>query len=120
MEVYISVYTLLTSLNYLGCQREGALSEVYEEVERSVSSNILCTARHMSCEGCQLVVDCGTLAAGQRCVLTFEPLGRIAGTVRWVVGDRAGFAFDEVMDRERQNVMKAACNGPDRIELTFV
>jgi len=94
--------------------------EVEETVERKVSSHIPCMARHTSPEGCQLVVEPGTLSAGQRCALAFEALGRIAGTVRWVVDDRAGFAFDERIDRERQHAIRAFCAGAQRLELTIL
>lgn len=94
--------------------------EVVEPVERKVYSNIVCRARHTSSEGCQLVVEPGTLSAGQRCALVLEALDRVSGTVRWVVDNRAGFAFDERMDRERQKAIAARCAGAQGIELTIL
>lgn len=58
---------------------------------------IVGTARHVSTEGCQFAIRGGRPAVGDR--LGFGWRGDpIAGTVRWVLEDRIGFAFARRLD----------------------
>ncbi len=50
--------------------------------------------RHVSAEGCQFVIA-GKVPAVGRCLrVDLAPDLAIHGTIRWVLGDRIGFAFD--------------------------
>ena len=65
-------------------------------------------ARHVCAEGCQLVTGTEQLSKGDRFAFLLNASDRVTGTVRWVVRDRAGFAFDapiadEVMAALKQN-----------------
>jgi hypothetical protein len=51
-------------------------------------------ARHVSTEGCQLVISGKPPGAGRRLSFTIEPARTIAGTIQWVLGNRVGFVFD--------------------------
>ncbi|GGC14271.1 hypothetical protein GCM10011494_36370 [Novosphingobium endophyticum] len=74
-------------------------------------------ARHVSAEGCQFVVEREMPAKGER--FAFHVDGRVAvtGTVRWVVSDRIGFAFDRLIDREMQTALLARSQGFRGIEI---
>lgn len=61
--------------------------------------------RHVCAEGCQLVVRHADVRAGQRLRFRLEGARAVAGTVRWVVGDRAGFAFDRPLSRDDASVL---------------
>lgn len=51
--------------------------------------------RHVSADGCQLVLlRQATIRAGERLRFGLAGAEPVVGTVRWVVADRAGFAFD--------------------------
>lgn len=69
-------------------------------------------ARHVSPEGCQLVVESSLLEKGLRLVMAQAGFARVTGTVRWVVGDRAGFAFDAPIAGEFMQAMKLGLQGP--------
>ena len=59
------------------------------------------TLRHVSSEGCQIRIADARPKVGQRLRLRLESMGQITGTVRWSVGDRAGFEFDEPISLRR-------------------
>lgn len=50
--------------------------------------------RHVSVDGCQLVLGGQGARPGQRFRLDLAGIAPISGTVRWAVADRVGFAFD--------------------------
>lgn len=56
--------------------------------------------RHVSADGCQLVLRGVGIRAGERLRFDLAGAGPVAGTVRWVVADRAGFAFDRPLSRD--------------------
>ncbi|MCB2051716.1 MAG: PilZ domain-containing protein [Novosphingobium sp.] len=60
--------------------------------------------KHCSSAGCQLVADDLTLESGQVLKVRIAGIVTLSGTVRWVLPDRAGFAFDEPLpvDKVRQ------------------
>jgi hypothetical protein len=55
-------------------------------------------ARHVSSEGCQFVMSGKAPGLGRRLRVAAGPQWAITGTVRWVVGERIGFAFDQRID----------------------
>ncbi|MFC0205480.1 PilZ domain-containing protein [Novosphingobium soli] len=63
-------------------------------------------ARHVSAEGCQFVVEQGNVAEGQSLGLAVDGHPPIRGTVRWVVSDRIGFAFDCPLPRDAQAALQ--------------
>lgn len=80
--------------------KEGGVS-----VRQSDPAYAFAIARHVSSEGCQFVVEQDNIAQGQRFSFAVEGHSRVRGTVRWVVGDRLGFAFDQPITREAQRAM---------------
>jgi len=56
-------------------------------------------AKHVSAEGCQFVFNEKRVAPGQRFRFKLEGFNPVIGTVRWVVTDRVGFAFDRPLSR---------------------
>lgn len=62
-------------------------------------------ARHVSADGCQLVVEQRPVAAGQSFSFALDGHPPVRGTVRWVVKDRVGFAFDRPISRGAQSAM---------------
>lgn len=74
-------------------------------------------ARHVSSEGCQFVIEQDNIAEGQRFSFDVEGHDPVRGTVRWVVGDRLGFAFDHPITREAQRAMQARSRIVQGVEL---
>lgn len=77
-----------------------------------VSPHAIALAKHVSPEGCQLVVERNLLEKGVRLVLSLAGCPRVTGTVRWVVEDRAGFAFDAPIAADLMGVMRLGAQGP--------
>ena len=86
-------------------------------IVRKPSSNASALARHISAEGCQFVTGWGEIAEGQRFSFALGGHPPVSGTVRWVVGDRAGFAFDQPISREAQATMRQLCRTVERLDL---
>lgn len=74
-------------------------------------------ARHICAEGCQLVTGNKPLSKGERFALVVNESDRVAGTVRWVVRDRAGFAFDAPIAGEILAALRARTQNYRGIEL---
>lgn len=51
-------------------------------------------ARHVSGEGCQFVLIDNAPGVGQRLTFALACAPAISGVIRWVLGNRVGFAFD--------------------------
>ncbi|MDE8650107.1 PilZ domain-containing protein [Novosphingobium album (ex Liu et al. 2023)] len=62
--------------------------------------------RHVSSEGCQLVSGDLRPGVGQRLRFKVDSVRPITGTVRWSVGDRAGFEFDEPISARALGVLQ--------------
>jgi len=62
-------------------------------------------AQHVSSDGCQFVVERENLSRGQRFSFALDGYPPVLGTVRWVVKDRVGFAFDRPISRDAQSAM---------------
>lgn len=73
--------------------------------------------RHVSPEGCQLMVESLDILPGTRLAIVPESPHRITGTVRWLVGGRAGFAFDEVIGGELRALLESAHPLPTPVSL---
>ncbi|HKT85407.1 MAG TPA: PilZ domain-containing protein [Novosphingobium sp.] len=74
-------------------------------------------ARHISAEGCQFVTGSGQLSRGERFAFVVNESDRVAGTVRWVVRDRAGFAFDAPIAGETLAALRARTQNYGSVEL---
>ncbi len=57
-------------------------------------------ARHVTHDGCQFVFREAVPGPAQRLTLVLEGNSPVSGVVRWIVTDRAGFAFDHGLDAE--------------------
>lgn len=66
-------------------------------------------AKHVYAEGCQFIVAPDSIAPGQRFRFNLDGLGPVVGSVRWVVDDRVGFAFDRPLCRKSQEVLTGYC-----------
>jgi len=77
-------------------------------------------ARHVSDEGCQLVVAGVEVGAGQRFTLEIAATERISGSVRWVVGARAGFAFDEPIGGDTLNAIRQGGPGLAALDIYLI
>ncbi|MYL99038.1 PilZ domain-containing protein [Novosphingobium sp. FGD1] len=74
-------------------------------------------ARHISAEGCQFVVEQVGVVQGQRFSFALDGHPAVRGTVRWVVKDRVGFAFDQPISRDAQAAMRERCHVVQGVEL---
>lgn len=86
-------------------------------VQRQHFTYASATARHISAEGCQFVVGPDRIAEGQRLRFALEGHPAVRGTVRWVVGDRIGFAFDRPISHDAQKLMQERCRVVEAVEL---
>ncbi|WP_067733345.1 PilZ domain-containing protein [Novosphingobium naphthalenivorans] len=66
-------------------------------------------AKHVFAEGCQFVVREESITPGQRFRFNLEGLEPVIGTVRWVVQDRIGFAFDRPLNHKSQDALARHC-----------
>ncbi|MEJ2409908.1 MAG: PilZ domain-containing protein [Novosphingobium sp.] len=80
-------------------------------------SSYTAVARHVFAEGCQLIVRRDRVAAGQRFRFNLEGSQPVIGTVRWVVEDRVGFAFDRPLSRQSQEALSSHCRAVHGLEL---
>ncbi|MCJ2185338.1 PilZ domain-containing protein [Novosphingobium beihaiensis] len=85
----------------------------------SVAHKRACTAlaKHVFAEGCQFVVKQDSIAPGQRFRFNLEGLQPVVGTVRWVVEDRVGFAFDRPLSRKNQDALTSHCRSVHGLDL---
>lgn len=74
-------------------------------------------ARHICAEGCQFVTGSEGLSKGERLAFVINESDRVAGTVRWVVRDRAGFAFDAPIASRTLAALRASTQNYESIEL---
>ncbi len=74
-------------------------------------------ARHVSGDGCQLVIESGMLEKGQDLAFALNGFGLVSGTVRWVVDDRAGFVFDEVIGDDKQQALARQGRARNGVEI---
>lgn len=72
---------------------------------RKLSAHASAVARHVTADGCQFVTERLGIAAGQCFSFTLDDHPPVRGTVRWVVNDRIGFAFDRPISRDAQAAM---------------
>lgn len=57
-------------------------------------------ARHVSAHGCQFVLNGRAPAVGCRLAFATPAGAAVSGTIRWVLRDRIGFAFDRPIDAD--------------------
>lgn len=74
-------------------------------------------ARHICAEGCQFVTGSEEFSKGERFAFMVNESKRVTGTVRWVVRDRAGFAFDAPVAKETLAALLARTQDYGSIEL---
>lgn len=74
-------------------------------------------AKHVSAEGCQLIVARENIAPKQRFRFNLPGFTPIVGTVRWVSGKRVGFAFDMPLTRASQAALLEHCRAMHGIDL---
>jgi hypothetical protein len=84
--------------------------EVTVSVRRDQSAYACAVARHVTSDGCQFVVESDVvapeeIAQGQRFSFALDGHPPVRGTVRWVVHDRVGFAFDRPISHDAQAAM---------------
>ena len=49
----------------------------------------------LSCDGCMIEVQGGQFERGDRVILDFRPLSRVAGRLVWCIGRNCGVQFDQ-------------------------
>lgn len=74
-------------------------------------------AKHVCAEGCQFVIERDTVTAGQRFRFNLKGFEPVLGTVRWVVANRIGFAFDRPLCRGSQRALIDHCQVVHGLEL---
>lgn len=80
------------------------------------SAHASAMARHVSVDGCQFVLEAEALAQGQRVAFALE--GRaVRATVRWIVQDRAGVAFDQPLSAAQAALMIGTSRAMQRLAL---
>ncbi|MGF7152547.1 PilZ domain-containing protein [Novosphingobium gossypii] len=72
---------------------------------RKPSTHASAVARHVTADGCQFVIERIGVSAGQCFSFVLDDHPPVRGTVRWVVRDRIGFAFDRPISRATQMAM---------------
>jgi hypothetical protein len=89
------------------------------QMQRSAFGDVVGSAllRHVSPEGCQLMVDSLDILPGARLVIVPESPHFATGIVRWLVGGRAGFAFDEAIGGELRALLESAHPLPTPVTL---
>lgn len=86
-----------------------------ESLEHSPHASV--GARHVCAEGCQFVTEREQLFKGERFTFVVDGSNRIAGTVRWVVRDRVGFAFDAPIAERTRTALLARTRNYRSIDL---
>jgi len=74
-------------------------------------------ARHVSAEGCQFVIVGKVPSMGRRIRFVAAPDVTVIGTIRWVLGERIGVAFDRRIDAAAVAVLCNPLVGALPIEL---
>lgn len=74
-------------------------------VEANDFTRTAIVARHISADGCQLVLGDEVVSPGARFGFHLAGFPPVHGTVRWIVADRAGFVFDRPLCRDSQRVL---------------
>ena len=74
-------------------------------------------AKHVSAEGCQFVLKREKVVQGQRFRFNLEGQAPVIGTVRWVVAERVGFAFDRPLCRSSLDALTSHCRAVHGLEL---
>ncbi|EIZ81359.1 hypothetical protein WSK_0066 [Novosphingobium sp. Rr 2-17] len=80
----------------------------------------LATARHVSSDGCQLVFERDDVRRGQRFAFALDGAEPVSGAVRWVVGDRAGFAFDSPIGHDKIRALEQGNRRPGALDLYLI
>jgi hypothetical protein len=87
---------------------------------RKLSTHASAVARHVTSDGCQFVIERAGVAAGQCFSFVVDDYPPVRGTVRWVVKDRIGFAFDRPISRDAQAAMLRRSRVVQGLELLLV
>lgn len=89
------------------------------KMRRSGLGTVLGSAllRHVSAEGCQLMVESLDISVGMRIAIVVETGEFVTGTVRWLVSGRAGFAFDQVIQSELRAILESEHPLPTPVRL---
>lgn len=75
-------------------------------------------AKHIAADGCQFVLERGALVRGQSVAFAIDGHGTVKGRVQWVVNDRIGFTFDNVLARDAQTALSSRSRLVPAIELS--
>lgn len=78
---------------------------VMKSVEANDFMHTAIVARHVSADGCQLVLGGEEVSLGARFGFHLAGFPPVHGTVRWIVADRAGFVFDQPLCRDSQRAL---------------
>lgn len=79
----------------------------------------IAVARHVSADGCQLVMGQARTQPGQRFRFHLAGFAPVSGTVRWTVADRAGFAFDSPLCRSSLRILSGHGAAMQALQLYF-
>lgn len=74
-------------------------------------------ARHVSADGCQVLLTAGSASALHRMMLSMPSGGLVGGTIRWVLADRLGFAFDAAIDAQALAELAGQGAQPNAVQL---
>lgn len=83
----------------------------------TASAHSAAVAKHISAEGCHLIVAQENIVRGQRFRFNLAGFKPIIGTVRWVTGKHVGFAFDMPLTRASQEALIEHCRSMHGIDL---
>ncbi|VWX52233.1 hypothetical protein [Novosphingobium sp. 9U] len=78
---------------------------------------LLGVARHVTADGCQFALVGSRPSAGTRLACKLSGNAPVIGTVRWIVEDRVGFAFDQPLDAASLADLGSHCLQVKAIEL---
>lgn len=120
MKSFGAVYASFTNGPYHGERYVNAMRDAATVARNGESAFAWGTARHVSVEGCQLIVGGEVLEQGQRLAFALDGGDRVSGAVRWVLGDRAGFAFDAPIRRDTVRAMQTDARLGDALELYLI
>ncbi len=84
----------------------------------AANPTIRAIARHVSGEGCLFLVPRGDLEPGEALLVSVATFPAVRGVVRWVLEDRLGFAFRQVLPEGMEHALadQARAGAPVTLE----
>lgn len=85
--------------------------------DRSRSEQLRGFPRHVTAEGCQFLLASGSGEPGARKIFTAPDGTPVEGTIRWIIEERVGFAFDRPLGNATHAALSDQVTALTAIEL---